>query len=32
MDWARADRIRAELDRLGVQVTDTPAGLVWELR
>jgi cysteinyl-tRNA synthetase len=31
-DWARADRIRAELDRLGVQVTDTPAGPVWELR
>jgi cysteinyl-tRNA synthetase len=31
-DWVRADRIRAELDRLGVQVTDTPAGPRWELR
>jgi len=31
-DWARADRIRAELDRLGVQVTDTPDGPVWEFR
>jgi cysteinyl-tRNA synthetase len=31
-DWARADEIRAELDKLGVQVTDTPEGPVWELR
>jgi cysteinyl-tRNA synthetase len=31
-DWPRADQIRAELDDLGVQVTDTPAGPVWELR
>jgi cysteinyl-tRNA synthetase len=31
-DWSRADEIRAELDALGVQVTDTPAGPVWELR
>jgi cysteinyl-tRNA synthetase len=31
-DWARADDIRTELDKLGVQVTDTPEGPVWELR
>jgi cysteinyl-tRNA synthetase len=31
-DWARADRIRAELDRRGVAVADTPRGAVWELR
>jgi cysteinyl-tRNA synthetase len=31
-DWPRADQIRAELDGLGVQVTDTPAGPVWDLR
>ena len=31
-NWARADEIRAELDALGVQVTDTPAGPTWELR
>jgi len=31
-DWARADQIRAQLDELGVQVTDTPAGPVWQLR
>jgi cysteinyl-tRNA synthetase len=31
-NWARADEIRAELEKLGVQVTDTPAGPVWELR
>jgi cysteinyl-tRNA synthetase len=31
-DWPRADEIRAQLDALGVQVTDTPAGPVWELR
>jgi cysteinyl-tRNA synthetase len=31
-DWGRADRIRAELDGLGVQVTDTQTGPVWELR
>jgi len=31
-DWARADQIRAELDDLGVQVTDTPTGPVWQLR
>ncbi len=31
-DWARADEIRAELDRLDVQVTDTPAGPTWHLR
>jgi cysteinyl-tRNA synthetase len=31
-NWARADEIRAELDALGVQVTDTPAGPTWQLR
>ena len=31
-NWTRADEIRAELDKLGVKVTDTPEGPVWELR
>jgi cysteinyl-tRNA synthetase len=31
-DWARADQIRAQLDELGVQLTDTPEGPVWQLR
>ena len=31
-NWARADEIRAELDALGVQVTDTSAGPTWQLR
>jgi cysteinyl-tRNA synthetase len=31
-NWSRADDIRAELDELGVQVTDTPAGPTWQLR
>jgi len=31
-NWARADEIRAALDALNVQVTDTPNGPVWELR
>jgi cysteinyl-tRNA synthetase len=31
-DWSRADEIRAELEELGVQVTDTPAGPTWGLR
>jgi cysteinyl-tRNA synthetase len=31
-NWAGADEIRTELDALNVQVTDTPAGPVWELR
>jgi len=31
-DWARADQIRAELDELGVEITDTPDGPVWQLR
>jgi cysteinyl-tRNA synthetase len=31
-NWSRADEIRAELDRLGVQVTDTPSGPAWHLR
>ena len=31
-DWARADRIRAQLEEQGVEVTDTPEGPVWQLR
>ena len=31
-NWPRADEIRAELDKLGVQVTDTPSGPTWDLR
>jgi cysteinyl-tRNA synthetase len=31
-DWPRADKIRAELEALGVQVTDTPSGPAWDLR
>jgi len=31
-NWPRADEIRTELDALGVQVTDTPAGPTWQLR
>ncbi len=31
-NWARADEIRAELDCLDVQVTDTPTGPTWHLR
>jgi cysteinyl-tRNA synthetase len=31
-DWSRADAIRAELEALGVRVTDTPAGPSWDLR
>jgi len=31
-DWQRADEIRTELEKLGVQVTDTAAGPAWELR
>jgi cysteinyl-tRNA synthetase len=31
-DWPRADEIRAALDALGVQVTDTPTGPTWHLR
>jgi len=31
-NWPRADEIRAELDQLGVQVTDTADGPTWTLR
>jgi cysteinyl-tRNA synthetase len=31
-NWPRADEIRADLDALGVQVTDTPTGPTWQLR
>lgn len=30
-DWARADTARAELDGLGVRVTDSPDGSIWSL-
>ncbi len=30
-DWARADAARAELDGLGVRVTDSPNGSIWSL-
>jgi cysteinyl-tRNA synthetase len=30
-DWARADQLRARLDDLGVQLTDTAEGPVWQL-
>jgi cysteinyl-tRNA synthetase len=30
-NWPRADEIRAELDALGVQVTDTATGPTWQL-
>jgi cysteinyl-tRNA synthetase len=30
-DWSRADEIRANLDALGVQVTDTATGPTWQL-
>jgi cysteinyl-tRNA synthetase len=31
-DWTRADEIRTELDKLGVEVKDTADGPVWQLR
>jgi cysteinyl-tRNA synthetase len=31
-DWPRADQLRAELDALGVDLTDTPEGPIWQLR
>ncbi|MGH3898506.1 MAG: cysteine--tRNA ligase [Pseudonocardiaceae bacterium] len=31
-DWERADQLRAELNRIGVQVTDTSDGTVWSTR
>lgn len=31
-DWSRADAIRAELDTLGVHITDTPTGPAWTLK
>jgi cysteinyl-tRNA synthetase len=31
-DWPRADQLRSELDALGVDLTDTPEGPVWQLR
>ena len=31
-NWARADEIRAELELLGVQITDTATGPAWQLR
>lgn len=31
-DFSKADEIREELDRLGIQVLDTPEGTVWEVQ
>jgi cysteinyl-tRNA synthetase len=31
-DWGLADRLRSELDALGVHVTDTPTGPTWDVR
>ena len=31
-DWPEADRIRAELDGLGVVVMDSPTGATWRMR
>jgi cysteinyl-tRNA synthetase len=30
-DWSEADRIRDELQRMGVRIQDTPSGTQWEL-
>jgi cysteinyl-tRNA synthetase len=29
-DWAEADRIRAEIQRRGLVIEDTPAGIRWK--
>ena len=31
-DWAEADRVRDELDRMGVVVKDGPDGTTWGVR
>ncbi|MGH9010579.1 MAG: CysS/YqeB C-terminal domain-containing protein, partial [Acidimicrobiia bacterium] len=31
-DWAESDRLRDELDALGVEVSDTRDGTTWRLR
>jgi cysteinyl-tRNA synthetase len=31
-DWAESDRLRDELDALGVEVSDTREGTTWRLR
>ena len=31
-DWAEADRIRGELDAMGVVVMDSPTGATWRLK
>jgi cysteinyl-tRNA synthetase len=31
-DWAQADRIRAELTALNVEVMDGPAGATWRMK
>ena len=31
-DWATADRIRAEIDAMGVVVMDGPEGATWRLK
>jgi cysteinyl-tRNA synthetase len=30
-DWGSADRVRDELDRMGIRIKDTPQGTTWEL-
>jgi cysteinyl-tRNA synthetase len=29
-DWAQADEIRSELERMGIAIKDTPQGTIWE--
>lgn len=31
-DWAEADRVRAELDALGVEIMDSPEGTTWRVK
>jgi cysteinyl-tRNA synthetase len=31
-DWDRAEALRADLNQMGVPVTDTPHGTVWSIR
>ena len=31
-DWPEADRIRDQLNRLGVAIEDTPEGTIWKVR
>ena len=31
-NWAKADEVRGQLDRLGIILDDTPEGTVWKRR